>query len=329
MWICCFSIFLFYIVVTRISSVSLASLSPIIEHSPLDEAAISQLVPSAAQGTIVGEGLAAAQHCLTTSSITMVQPPPPAVLSFRDQTLCPTDSSVARTTGPGWEVYMSPEQPAKPASLDSHNPESSVRPRSEPFTVMEDLYKPTSPERAHKPAYDVPMSPECAPKPDWPFVRSPEVTVEPDLDAFLSPRRLKKADTVHTKSLDFPMSPVQPQICADVPMSPVQPPQFSTVDEPMMSPDRGLRLHADVSMNPTTPRTARSGPVQLVSDPWDNELIADLLSTLNPPLTFHPRCITWQCNIPNISPKMTISMGKEDSCNCSFYFPDDLFIIPF
>ncbi|XP_067429364.1 mitotic checkpoint serine/threonine-protein kinase BUB1 isoform X1 [Thunnus thynnus] len=289
-------------------------LSPIMEYSPPDETGVSQLVPSTAtQGTIVGEGLAAAQHCLTTSSITMAQPPPPAVLSFRDQTLCPTNSSIARTTGPGWEVYTSPEQPPKPASLTSHNPESSVGPRSEPFTIMEDLDKPTSPERAHKPAYDVPMSPECAPKLDWLIVRSPEVRGELDLDAFLSPCRLKKADTVPTKSLDIPMSPQQPQLqlCADVPMSPVQPqPQFSTVDEPMMSPDRGLSLRADVSMNPTTPRAARTGRTQQVSDPWDNALISDLLSTLTPPLTSHPHCITWQCSIPNITPKMTISMGK-------------------
>ncbi|KAM7368280.1 hypothetical protein PAMP_014515 [Pampus punctatissimus] len=275
-------------------------LSPIMEHSPSDETAVSQLVPSAGtQGTIVGEGLAAAQHCLTTSSITMAQPPPPAVLSFREQTLCPTDSSVPRTTGPSWDVYTSPERPPKPASPNS------VRPIREPFTIMEDFDKPTSPERAQKPAYDVPMSPECAPRPDWPFVRSPEVTVEPDLDAFLSPCQFRKKDAVPAKSLDVPMSPTQPQPCTDVPMSPTQLPQFSTVDEPMMSPDRGLRLNT-----PTTLGTVGSGPVQLVSDPWDNELISELLSTLTPPLTSHPRCITWQCNIPNITPKMTISMGK-------------------
>ncbi|KAM7395839.1 hypothetical protein PAMA_007224 [Pampus argenteus] len=288
-------------------------LSPIMEHSPSDETAVSQLGPSAAtQGTIVGEGLAAAQHCLTTSSITMAQPPPPAVLSFREQTLCPTDSSVPRTTGPGWEVYTSPERPPKPASP------SSVGTRREPFTIIEDFDKPTSPERAHKPACDVPMSPECAPRPDWPFVRSPEVMVEPDLDAFLSPCRFRKTDAVPAKSLDVPMSPMQlqpcadvpmspmqPQPCADVPMSPTQPPHFSTVDEPMMSPERHLRLNTS-----TTPGTVGSGPVQLVSDPWDNELISELLSTLTPPLTSHPRCITWQCNLPNITPKMTISMGK-------------------
>uniref|UniRef100_A0A7N8WQR6 Protein kinase domain-containing protein n=1 Tax=Mastacembelus armatus TaxID=205130 RepID=A0A7N8WQR6_9TELE len=77
------------------------------------------------------------------------------------------------------------------------------------------------------------------------------------------------------------------------------------VDEPMMSPDRGLQPSTRASMNSTG-----TGMVQLVSDPWDTELISDLLSTLTPPLTSHPHCITWPCNIPNITPKMTISMGK-------------------
>ncbi|XP_028252612.1 mitotic checkpoint serine/threonine-protein kinase BUB1 isoform X2 [Parambassis ranga] len=271
-------------------------LSPIMEQSPCEdkfsETAISQLVPSAArQGTIVGEGLAMAQHCLTTSSITMVQPPAPAALSFRDQTLGPTDTS--RTTGPGWQVYTSPEQPPKPAA--------QVPARTEPFEVMEDLDKPASPERAWKPVYDVPMSPESALKPDWLAVTSLEATVEPDLDAFLSPHRPKKADISSAKILDVPMSPEPPQLCADVPMSPMQ---TGTVDI-HMSPDRGLDV--DVSIHSAA---ARGGALQLVSDPWNDVLISTLLSRLSPPLTSHPHCITWQCKVPSITPKMTISMGR-------------------
>ncbi|XP_037607527.1 mitotic checkpoint serine/threonine-protein kinase BUB1 isoform X1 [Sebastes umbrosus] len=282
-------------------------LSPIMEQSPSNDTALSRIEPpSAGHGTIVGEVLATAQHCLTTSSITMVQPPPPTVLSFRDQTLCPTDSSVYRTTAaPGWEVYTSPEQPPKHASLLAQRPESSVGPRSEPFSIMEDLEKPASPERVQVP--DVPMSPECALPSDWLAATSPKLRVEPDLDAFLSPHLLNKVDFVPNRTLDVPMSPQQqPPLCAaDVPMSPAQPPQFSTEDEAMMSPDRALRpAAADVSMNTT------AAAVKLASDPWDDELISSLLSSLSPPLTSHPRCITWQCNVPNITPKTTISMGK-------------------
>ncbi|XP_070843366.1 mitotic checkpoint serine/threonine-protein kinase BUB1 [Chaetodon trifascialis] len=288
------------------------NLSPIMEQSSSDEklseTAVSQFAPSSERhGTIVGEGLTAAQLCLTASSITAVQPPPPAVLSFRDQTICPTNSSIHRTTAPAWEVYLSPEKPPKPASLISQQPVSSVRPKAEPFTIMEDSINPASPERAQKPVCDVPMSPECALNPDWLAIRSPEALVEPDLDAFLSPRLHKKGESVPNKSRDVPMSPEQPRLCADVHMSPVQLRQLSAADEPMMSPDRGLGPSADVSMNAAPAGTAAA---QLLSDPWDEELIRNLLSALSPPLTSHPRCITWQCNVPNISPKITISMGK-------------------
>uniref|UniRef100_A0A8C2XLF4 BUB1 mitotic checkpoint serine/threonine kinase n=2 Tax=Cyclopterus lumpus TaxID=8103 RepID=A0A8C2XLF4_CYCLU len=252
-------------------------LSPIMELSPSNDAAFSQLLPAAAaHGTIVGEGLASAPHCLT-SSITMVEAPPPGVLSFRDQTpTCPAD----------WDVYTSPAPPPPP------QPEASVGPRREPFTIMEDLDRPASPERVQRPpAGDVPMSPEGA-------ARSPE----PDLDVILRPRLLAEVD------LDVPVSPHRPQLCAGVPMSPMPAP-FGAEDEPMMSPDvGGLRPHAtDVSMNAAEGEAAA---VQLVSDPWDEDRIAHLLSSLSPPLTSHPRCITWSCKVPNICPKTTISMGK-------------------
>ncbi|XP_041814693.1 mitotic checkpoint serine/threonine-protein kinase BUB1 [Chelmon rostratus] len=287
-------------------------LSPIMEQSSSDEklseTAASHLVPSSERhGAIDGEGPATAQLCLTASSITMLQPPAPAVLSFRDRTICPTNSSIPRTTARSWKVYVSPDKPPEPASLTSEEPEGSVRPKREDFTIMEDFDSPASPERAQKQVHDVPMSPECALKPDWLAIRSPEAPVEPDLDAFLSPRLLKKGEAVPNKSLDIPMSPEQPQLCADVPMSPVQLRHFSTADEPMMSPDRGLGPSPDVSMNATP---AKAAALQLVSDPWDDELISNLLSALTPPLTSHPHCITWQCNMPNINPKMTISMGK-------------------
>ncbi|XP_029986031.1 LOW QUALITY PROTEIN: mitotic checkpoint serine/threonine-protein kinase BUB1-like [Sphaeramia orbicularis] len=279
-------------------------LSPIIEQSPSEEKlsdAVSQLQPlSSTHGTIVGEGLAPPPTCLASSSTTMVQPPPPAVLSFRDHTLCPTDASIQRTVGPGWEVYASP----------GPDPQSYAKPRgAEPFTIMEDLDRPGS-QRVHGPAEDVPMSPESVPRLDWLSVRSPEHAAEPDLDAFLSPRQPKTPQsTTISRTRDVPMSP-QLQLYVDVPMSPAPQPPSDTVDEPMMSPDRGAGLSVDVSMTPKTLGTARLEPAPLFSDPWDNELISGLLSALNPPLTSHPHCISWQGNVPNIRPRTTISMGK-------------------
>lgn len=284
-----------------------SSRSPIIEQSPsnetLSETAESKLAPSSGQhGTIVGEGLAAAPSLCHTSSITMVQPPPPAILSFRDQTICPTEASIPRSTGPTWEVYTSPEQPLRPDSVSQRQPESPLRRRSEGFTILQDLNEPASPERAQNNVYDDPMSPESVSKPDWPPLRSPEVTAEPDLDAFLSPRH---SLTVHNKSLDVPMSPEQPQQqpCAEVPMSPMQLPQFTSEDEVMASPER---RGASTDMSESMPS------LQLVSDPWDDELISYLLSNLNPPLSAHPRFVSWPCNLPSISPNVTISMGKDE-----------------
>ncbi|XP_059211852.1 mitotic checkpoint serine/threonine-protein kinase BUB1 [Centropristis striata] len=281
----------------------LKKLSPIMEQSPLDETGFSQLAPSSGgHGTIVGEGLASAPPFLTSSSsITLVQPPPPAVLSFRDHTVCPSESSSVpgATAGPGWEVYTSPAAAPRPASPLGHE--------AEPFTIMEDVEEP---EELQEPLHDVPMSPECPLKPDWLAIRSPEAPPEPDLDldldAFLTPRRLHRGDVVPRGPQDVPMSPQQP--CRDVPMSPQQPcrdvpmsPQQHLVpeDQHMTSPDRAPR-----------PGGA-PGPLQLVEDPWDEQLISELLGSLATPLTAHTHCITWNCKLPNISPKTTIRMGKE------------------
>ncbi|XP_029903792.1 mitotic checkpoint serine/threonine-protein kinase BUB1 isoform X2 [Myripristis murdjan] len=292
-------------------------LSPIMEQSPSDEKLSETTLGhlrakgAAEQGTIVGDGLATTQHSMAASSVTVVQPPPPAVLSFRDQTLVHADASVhisrspTKSTGPGWDVYMSPEQPPKPASPPPLKPESSAKRKSHIFTIKKDFDKPPSPEQAARPAFGIPESPESAPALDWLAIRSPQAVAEPDLDAFMSPRRAERMEASPQKSLDVPMSPEQPKLCADVPMSPMQQSQLDTWDEPM-NLERGTKMSIDVPMSPAAPSSAH----QLVCDPWDTELISGLLSSMNPPLTSHPYCITWKCPIPSIAPKTTITMGK-------------------
>lgn len=254
------------------------------EQSPLDETAVSQLVPpSHAQGTIVGEGLAAARSCLATSNSssscsTLVQAPPPAALSFRD----PTVST-------GWNVYTCPEAPPPPLA------EPLNTSHRQPLTVMEE----------HLAAAAAPNGSLGL---EWMNIGSPVKPAEADLDVFLSPRPLE------TKR-DIPMSPVRRPISTDVPMSPMD-------TAAMMSPER--QYANDVSMNASpaktpganltsdlqpSPLTSDSQPGPLISDPWDDQLIEELLSAVTPPLTDHPHCVTWQCNVPTISPKTTISMG--------------------
>lgn len=157
------------------------------EQSPADETAVSQLgPPSHRLGTIVGEGLC------STSSTTMVQAPPPGVLSFRDQTVC------TATT-----LNTDPERPPKP--------------ESEPFQILED------PEPGQDPVCDISMSPERILQLDWLDIRSPEVPPETDLDAFLSPCRPKMADV--------PMSPAMASPdrgpCLDVSMNSATPARAS------------------------------------------------------------------------------------------------------
>lgn len=250
----------------------LKKLSPIMEQSPLDEAAVSQLAPpSHRHGTIVGEGLAA-RSCLATSSSsacsTLVQAPPPAALSFRDPTVS------AR-----WDVYSCSEAPPPPALATSH---------CQPLAVMEEQLA-AAPDGA----------PDGALGLEWMNIGSPVKPAEADLDVFLSPRPLGAEQ-------DVPMSPERRPISVDVPMSPM--------DAATMSP---LRTHgADVSMNASPAKTPgadltsdpRPGP--LISDPWDGQLIWELLSAVTPPLADHPHCVTWQCSVPAISPKTTISMGS-------------------
>ncbi|XP_066552942.1 mitotic checkpoint serine/threonine-protein kinase BUB1 [Amia ocellicauda] len=57
--------------------------------------------------------------------------------------------------------------------------------------------------------------------------------------------------------------------------------------------------------------TPPATPVKLVSDPWDEDLITSLLSNLPSPLHSCPNFFTWNCKVPNISPKMTVTMGDR------------------
>ncbi|XP_054617821.1 mitotic checkpoint serine/threonine-protein kinase BUB1 isoform X2 [Dunckerocampus dactyliophorus] len=232
-------------------------LSPIMEQSPSDdkpsEAASGELVASSASHcTIVGEPLsttATADCHLTASTSTMMQLPPPAVLSFREQTLGPCDSSAPRTSGLHWGVSADPAPPADPTSVRG------------PFSILNNL------EQANQKACDLLAAS------DW----QPAPPTQPNLEAFPSPGR----------GLDVCMSPEPP---CDVPMSPTP---LTLHDEHMASPEKD-----------SAPRT------RLLSDPWSSDLISELLSRMSPPLSSHPQYISWRHSLPNITPKMSISVGN-------------------
>lgn len=58
-------------------------------------------------------------------------------------------------------------------------------------------------------------------------------------------------------------------------------------------------------------RIVSVGGLQLVSDPWDEDLIASLLSNLQPPLSSHPNLTVWTFRLPSITPKMTVQIGNR------------------
>ncbi|XP_019740469.1 mitotic checkpoint serine/threonine-protein kinase BUB1 [Hippocampus comes] len=62
--------------------------------------------------------------------------------------------------------------------------------------------------------------------------------------------------------------------------------------------------------SPEQERGGLSDAGRLLSDPWSDGLISDLLSRLSPPLTSHPGCVSWRRSLPDIGAKKTISMGN-------------------
>ncbi|KAK0150127.1 Mitotic checkpoint serine/threonine-protein kinase BUB1 [Merluccius polli] len=309
-------------------------LSPIIEQSPSDEtfskkAGGPMRVRGPTEcGTIVGEGLSLGPHSGLAASCTTVVHAPPGALSFRDHTLVQSARSPPRAPGSAaaaaaWSVFASPAPSPKPAPAPpplSQEPEAwAEEPTSRTAaaaTAGMALQRPASPG----PVFDVPMSPECGLTPDWLVLRSPEVITEPDLDAFVTPPRPAGAASARGKNTDVSMTPDPPlRSFSDMCVSPAgrritQSHVAAAEDEPMMSPDRGSYPCADVPMSPAVPKAAAAAAAaaaggHLVSDPWNEELIAGLLSRLSPSLGSHPHCITWQCKLPNITPKTTITMG--------------------
>lgn len=244
----------------------LKKLSPIMEQSPVDETAVSQLVPpSHTHGTIVGEGLVPARSCLATSSSSaascsaLLQAPLHAALSFRD----PTVST-------GLDVDACPEAPP-PSSA-----EALATPHCRSVLVEEEEEQlAAAAETLHNSTTDL----------EW-----------MNLDVFLSPRPLETEREV-------PMSPERQPIGASVPGSPMD-------VAAVTNPER--QSGGDVSMNPSPCKTpgADPHPDLLISNPWESQLIRELLSAVTPPLTDHPHCVTWECSVPTISPKTTISIGS-------------------
>uniref|UniRef100_A0A8C1RAK0 BUB1 mitotic checkpoint serine/threonine kinase n=1 Tax=Cyprinus carpio TaxID=7962 RepID=A0A8C1RAK0_CYPCA len=91
--------------------------------------------------------------------------------------------------------------------------------------------------------------------------------------------------------------------CVNSPQQPSEPDL-----DVMASPPQSCRT-PDAPMSPMD--TSRAVCVQQVSDPWDEELLVSLLSSLQPPLSSHHNLTVWSCGLPTITPKMTVQIAGE------------------
>ncbi|KAL7889109.1 hypothetical protein AOLI_G00040830 [Acnodon oligacanthus] len=233
---------------------------------------------------------------LQVDSPAQVVEPDLDVMVRSPQTYRTTSGSLAAGSKPCWSVYQSPEKPSEPQHIpqspepmeeSDHHPfptleqsgillsKRSFNRRKSEKRVLEVVQKSllSSPKQASHPIQDVPMSPEPAPGLNWLCAESPARMAEPDLDVLMTPPQKTSAVV--------DVSPAAHPLWCDVPMSPLQ--------------GSGNGYASSV----------------LVSDPWDEDLIASLLSSLKTPLSSYPNLSVWTHSLPAITPKMTVQMGEE------------------
>lgn len=245
------------------------------EQSPLDDTAVSQQVPPSNTHGTIVGEGLAAARSCLAASSSSSS----SICSTLVQAPPPAALSFRDpTVSTGFDVYTCPEAP--PALLAEAMNTSHRR----PLTLMEEQLEAAM------------SAPDSSLGLEWMNIGSPAKPEEADIDVYLSPR------PIGTK-WDIFKSPGHHTIGIEVPMSPMD-------IAAMLSPEKPRP--ADVSMNASPVKTHAAN---LISDPWDDQMIRKLLLALTPPLTNHPHCVTWQCSVPAISPKTTISMGMPSLTN--------------
>ncbi|MFT7805923.1 mitotic checkpoint serine/threonine-protein kinase BUB1 isoform X2 [Arapaima gigas] len=260
-------------------------LSPILEQSSFEEKGpLSNREACSAQGTNFID-----QHIVPVSSISE-QSQPPQILSFPEQVLSPDKMAFsmidAHKPVGEWDVSMSPDPAPKPDWYHTKSPEHVTEsdwacPKSVKHTFESYVLPPKSPGQAPKADWFLLKSPEQVPTSDWVLPKSPEQVPTSNWVLSKSPEQAPTSDWV------LPKSPEQaPRPDSDIPMSP-EPTSLSAKDVP-----------AHTAM-------------ELVSDPWDEDLITRLLARLSTPFSSTPNLTTWNCKVPSIVPKTTVAIGQE------------------
>ncbi|XP_061559627.1 mitotic checkpoint serine/threonine-protein kinase BUB1 isoform X2 [Phycodurus eques] len=181
----------------------------------------------------------------------------------------------------GHQLIVSSATPVQaslpPAALSFKDQTLGSTAATEPFSILEDLEQNSRQEVVKKSSNSLSVRRDAA----IASVRAPVSPPRPPADhhaANPEKERHRLSDAAKT-SVRAPLSPPPPP-----------------ADQHMASPEKECHRLSDAA--------------QLLSDPWSSELISDFLSTMSPPLTSHPQCISWQRRLPDIGPKMTISMGS-------------------
>ncbi|KAK3506701.1 hypothetical protein QTP70_015867 [Hemibagrus guttatus] len=180
-------------------------------------------------------------------------------------------ASAPQTSRPGWTIYS--DQHSSAVLEQSGISKRSFGERF-PTSNTEEKSACASSSRGSDPVWDVPMSPAAEPGQNWICSEVPVTEAEVDLDVMMSPQQSNKTCTI------------------------------------MNELEISQKLNYDVPMSPTQSSAPPTASV-LISDPWDDDLIASLLAGLRTPLSSYLNLYTWSCSIPAIMAKRAVEMGDD------------------
>ncbi|XP_056620883.1 mitotic checkpoint serine/threonine-protein kinase BUB1 isoform X2 [Triplophysa dalaica] len=211
-------------------------------------------------------------------------------------------AGVHQNTRPMWTIYQSPEKVPEPDFLWAKSPEPMAEQDSDVLSAQEEvqfLLPKKSFQQRRSGTEAVRMLHES-------LLRSPKPVCELAPEEPMSPAagrdRLWSASPPRPTEIDLDVMGSPPQCSGK---------HSDRRGTASMSPERMTVSAVDVPMSPDAVDTPAPGGLQMVSDPWDEDLIASLLSNLQPPLSSRPNLTVWTCRLPSITPKMTVQIAGQ------------------
>ncbi|XP_072537172.1 uncharacterized protein bub1 [Salminus brasiliensis] len=209
-----------------------------------------------------------------------------------------TSGAQAASSKHSWSVYQSPEKTSELRHIPQ-SPEPMEESDQDQFSSLEQsgilLSKRSFNRRkSDKRVLEV----RGVPLLQKSLLSSPKRSSNPIQDIPMSPEPTSGLNWLCT---DSPARITEPDL--DVLMTPQQ------ISKPVTA--SAQLLQCDVPMSPPQGFVPDCAPSVLVSDPWDEDLIASQLSSLKTPLSSYPNLSVWSRCLPTITPRMTIQMAEE------------------